>query len=970
MRRLICLLVLAVVAGGFAGCPRRNPLPDPNKPPVVTPDKPPVIDPKNPPQFLSANVNGGYYRNGALDDAVSAPETEGDAGGEPREVVEPDVIRRDGRYLYILNQYRGLTIVDLDTETVTGRAATPGYPRDLYLRGGMAWVLSGYAAEVREEGGLFKCEVASRVYAVDVSNPAAPAVIGSLNLPGDFIDSRLVGDALYAVCANYNYVWQEGATADTPVSSPAKEQSGNSTWVTSVDLSEPGSPEAVGTVSFDGYGTLIQASNEAMFVAAPDWQANTTAVTYVDISDPHGEMAVRGAISVPGQITDRFKMDAWNGTLRLVTNTWWPERETDVITVDLSNPDALEVLGKARVENASGEALFATRFDGPRAYIVTYFMVDPLFVLDLSDPAAPKVAGELVVPGWSTHIEPRGDRLIALGVDDTNGRRVCVSLFDVADPAAPALLDRETFGDNWSWSAAYGDVKAFTVLEDLLVVPFSGWEEGAGGYDRLQFLAWDRGGVAPLGHVDVQGSVLRSLEYGSRYYGVTAEELSAIELAGSQPVVVNRVPLAEYIADYVPLDNGLAAEIVTSYAKNSTEVRVKSAPGSEPAGVVTLPGASFTAAFSLPGGAVALVSSGYDEANNYQGYYTVSRVDCTVTPPVAVWTTRVNMQPWYSGWWGGGWYGGPEVMVDAAMPRDAGGGESSEPGSAGSEKAAMYDMRWWPGYYYRAEDAAMLVNGKVVLQGWADSYGTVIGEMPPDRGLAVVDAATGALDGTAGFGIAPVAGVAAGPDGVYVTTWYSAAADSQGRAWCAYFLQVFHPETLTMGPGASVPGIFVRREGADGVIVTEDTQYGEGWNWKRVLNTLAWDGGGGIVEPLSALELPQNTGQILVRDGMVWFSMNDNAVQYAGTAVISTAGALVMGPKTAITDNYNYGQLLDARGNGLHVMLCGSLIVRYDYSESALVPALQTPVMGWPLRLRFNGDAVYAPMGNAGLAVY
>ena len=45
--------------------------------------------------------------------------------------------------------------------------------------------------------------------------------------------------------------------------------------------------------------------------------------------------------------------------------------------------------------DASGDSLYATRFDGARAYIVTYFTVDPLFVIDLSDPSAPKRQAQL-----------------------------------------------------------------------------------------------------------------------------------------------------------------------------------------------------------------------------------------------------------------------------------------------------------------------------------------------------------------------------------------------------------------------------------------------------------------------------------------------------------------------------------------------------------------------------------------------
>src|SRR5690606_21163805 len=145
---------------------------------------------------------------------------------------------------------------------------------------------------------------------------------------------------------------------------------------------------------------------------------------FVDISDPSGAITPRGSVLIAGQVADRFKMDAFEGHLRVVSRTWnGGQSEVLVSTVALDTPDALSVLAQTEFETARGDQLFATRFDGDRAYVVTYFVVDPLYVVDLSDPSNPRIEGELEVPGWSTHIEPRGDFLIALGVDDQVGRR-------------------------------------------------------------------------------------------------------------------------------------------------------------------------------------------------------------------------------------------------------------------------------------------------------------------------------------------------------------------------------------------------------------------------------------------------------------------------------------------------------------------------------------------------------------------
>jgi uncharacterized secreted protein with C-terminal beta-propeller domain len=127
----------------------------------------------------------------------------------------------------------------------------------------------------------------------------------------------------------------------------------------------------------------------------------------------------------------------------------------------------------------------------PGGYIVTFERVDPLWVIDLSDPSDLKVAGELEIPGWSTYMRPMGDRLLTLGVDDARGSRVAVQLFDVSDPAQPKLLSKVPLGENASWSEANQDEKAFGVALDagLLMVPVSEWS-GQGAATAFSSSTW------------------------------------------------------------------------------------------------------------------------------------------------------------------------------------------------------------------------------------------------------------------------------------------------------------------------------------------------------------------------------------------------------------------------------------------------------------------------------------------------
>src|SRR5690606_5739191 len=120
-----------------------------------------------------------------------------------------------------------------------------------------------------------------------------------------------------------------------------------------------------------------------------------------------------------------------------------PPRTTSVsrvVTLGVDG-DRLEVLGSTE-DFGETERIFATRFIGDRGYVVTFRQTDPLFVIDLSDPADPHVTGELHIPGFSNYLFPLDDdHLFAIGRDATEDGRVqglALQIFDVSDPAAPA----------------------------------------------------------------------------------------------------------------------------------------------------------------------------------------------------------------------------------------------------------------------------------------------------------------------------------------------------------------------------------------------------------------------------------------------------------------------------------------------------------------------------------------------------
>lgn len=167
---------------------------------------------------------------------------------------------------------------------------------------------------------------------------------------------------------------------------------------------------------------------------------------------------------------------------------WVPEmvteRETSnnvfVLDENMNLVGALEGL-------AEGERIYSARFIQDRVYLVTFKQIDPLFVIDLSEPSNPRVLGELKIPGYSTYLHPFNENmLIGIGQDssgdiDEGGfmaaipAGVKIGLFDVSDPTNPREIDTYIVGDRGSYSDALYDHKSFMFDSEtgLLVLPIN-----------------------------------------------------------------------------------------------------------------------------------------------------------------------------------------------------------------------------------------------------------------------------------------------------------------------------------------------------------------------------------------------------------------------------------------------------------------------------------------------------------------
>ncbi len=197
------------------------------------------------------------------------------------------------------------------------------------------------------------------------------------------------------------------------------------------------------------------------------------------LSIDNGKVKYEASGEVPGYLLNQFSMDEEDGNLRVATNVrLWTRRESTTFNNVYVLDEALDIIGKLE-GLAEGESIYSTRFMGDKLYMVTFKRVDPLFVIDLSDPTEPEVLGELKIPGYSDYLHPYGeDYIIGVGKETEENRwggvstgGVKIALFDVSDVENPELIDKYKIGEAGSDSEALRDHKAFFLYGDTLVIP-------------------------------------------------------------------------------------------------------------------------------------------------------------------------------------------------------------------------------------------------------------------------------------------------------------------------------------------------------------------------------------------------------------------------------------------------------------------------------------------------------------------
>jgi hypothetical protein len=353
-----------------------------------------------------------------------------------------------------------------------------------------------------------------RIY--DLSQPATPRKVFDAQIDGTFVASRRIGDQLYIVSryAPRQLMDNEQPAATGPAAiefgplasllpritidgdsralvDPLRcyistdDADGDSAVITSITVIPLANPRHFQTTCYneDAFGAHVSA--ESLYLLQGRSVISPQTGYYVSRTRVHrfaigtGAPVYRGSAEVDGTPWSvgqgDFRISESGGLLRLFTT----EHIFDVadnqdhklyVLRQSTTRKALEVVGQLpndrRPEEIGkpSEALLGVRFQEDRAYAVTFRRSDPLYAFDLSDPADPRIAGTLELPGFSDLLHPVTPELL-LGVGQAESGGVRVALFDVSRLDQPREVDGFSFGSH-TWSDARIDIHAFAYLKE------------------------------------------------------------------------------------------------------------------------------------------------------------------------------------------------------------------------------------------------------------------------------------------------------------------------------------------------------------------------------------------------------------------------------------------------------------------------------------------------------------------------
>jgi hypothetical protein len=618
-------------------------------------------------------------------------------------VNDTNVYAIAGNRLYYLSNDRGLLafdVTDVDHPVLLGNTPMSGDPQAIYVDGNLVVVVFGDWYETTPQGLPFHGSV---VRAMDCTDPTHIRVAGEVRVDGYIQDSRLVGDVLYTVGTDrgltYGAAWQAVQASPQAV-------------VTSIALNG-GAALKLAEQTIPGDGGVFAFAPGAILVSTVAGTTPATTLQYVDVSDPSGTMALRGAITLDGIVgtggaalagyctnTGGWALDFTDGVHAHAVTTSWPfgmPATATLTTVDFSNAaaptvssvlpglmdpgDDQGVVPRFDVDPTVGRALLFIAHSGMQSAGAT-----PLDVYDLSSPGSPGRVGATSFSGDICTLQPSGNLVFTVASFEVdNGAWLDLRDLDFTDPASPKLLGSTTVPTSARDIFPAVDAPGQVTLDatgTLALVPFTINSSSGPNTFGLEVVTLGSSSLAPMGMAPVSDPIQRGIFVEDRAYAFSDEALAVFDLTNpAAPRQTAQLTFAPYVSAAQPLGSTIAELSSNFYAASSpTDVRLVPIAGANDASAWAAATSAKIPAMSAPAVSAEVFQNGsmlYVSTTTcpYSGCVTnarqVSVVDVSTGAPV----TRGSVQlapitpddpygPYSPTYYG--WYTGPDVVQVAS----------------------------------------------------------------------------------------------------------------------------------------------------------------------------------------------------------------------------------------------------------------------------------------------------------------
>jgi uncharacterized secreted protein with C-terminal beta-propeller domain len=440
-------------------------------------------------------------------------------------VDEADIVKTDGDYIYLVSGNKTIIVSAYPPEQarVLSEIELEGTVIGIFINGDRLVVFEEETPYYAYPGvrwdsveKFYMPYVSPKIFVkvYDVSDRENPQLQREVSTDGSYVSSRMIGDYAYVVVnepvyeeddeINLPRIYSDGNEKGTEIPatdiyySDVADNYYMYTTIIAINTQDDDQEPTYETILL-GASSNLYVSMDNIYLTFPVWGGDVgdspkTAIHRIHIDGSVMNYTASG--EVPGTVLNQFSMDEYEGYFRVATTTWDGTSQNNVYILNMSLNITGLLEGLAR-----GERIYSARFMGDRGYMVTFKQVDPLFVIDLSDPYYPRELGYLKVTGYSDYLHPYDEtHIIGIGKETTDAgdfawyQGVKISLFDVSDVSHPLEIDKLEIGDRGTDSPVLWDHKAFLFdrSRNLLVMPIRVHEVDVSKYSE-EALAWAYG---------------------------------------------------------------------------------------------------------------------------------------------------------------------------------------------------------------------------------------------------------------------------------------------------------------------------------------------------------------------------------------------------------------------------------------------------------------------------------------------